>query len=512
MHFQGITSIEYVIAFLYKKAWYLIYSIKLEKTQTLALVIVISLFFLKNNLFAQACTGGTPSYSINLTGNNDSIWTSGSITRAGNCCSSNNCVEFNVTIDNSSNGIKLEIISGAVPGGSLNYTISCGTPQSFGQAVCLTGVGPHRITFCKPGNNANVYRITAIPKPNITGSVISSLACGVYLKTEGFQTTGLTWNSVPNNATYNSFLSCSANCDSVNINTGSIALPITINYRACGTVIGGCSNTTTCDTTSVTILNNPSVSIIPDSVKVCYGATLTTVSTSVTGGLAPYNYVWSGGGTSSTKSVGVGTHYLAVTDALGCYTARDTTVVTTFSGPFEANAGNDTAICSVLSSINLNGQVQIASGGTWSGGLGTFSPNDSTLNATYSPTNSEKATGFVNLLLSTKNSFSCSNITDTVKITFNPAPTPVITGDTLPCSSKVSIYSTPAVAANTYLWSATGGLIIGSNTNNNSSIQWGNTSSGIINLTQTTNLGCAKTISQNITILPIPNGSILYHY
>lgn len=484
----------------------------LKKSNAMLLTITLGLISYNNNLFAQACTGGTPSVNINLTGNNDSIWTSGSITRAGNCCSDANCVEFNVTIDPNSNGIKLEIISGAVPGGSLNYTISCGTSQSFGQAVCLTGVGPHRITFCKPGNNANVYRITSIPKPNITGSVISSLACGVYLKTEGFETTGLTWSSVPNNATYNSFLSCSSNCDSVYINTGSTSLPITLSYKACGTVIGGCSNTTTCDTTSVTILNNPSVSITPDSIKVCYGVATTNVSTNVTGGLAPYNYVWSGGGTSSTKSVGVGTHYLAVTDALGCYTARDTAVVTTFSGPFVANAGNDTNICSVLSSINLSGQVQIASGGTWSGGLGTFSPNDSTLNASYFPTTAEKANGFVNLFISTKNSFGCSNISDTVQITFNPAPTPVITGDTLPCSSKITSFSVPTVVANTFLWSVTGGVIIGANNSNTVNVNWGSAGSGVLNLTQTSNLGCTKTISQNITILSLPTGSILYHY
>ncbi len=485
---------------------------KLKKINILSFTIVICLFFCKKNLLAQACTGGTPSYNINLTGNNDSIWTSGSIARAGNCCSDANCVEFNLIIDSSCNGIKLEIISGAIPSGILNYTISCGLPQPFGQAVCLTGIGPHRITFCKPGNNANVYRITSIPKPKIVGNLVSSLACGAYLKTVGFETAGLTWSSVPNNSTYNGFLSCSLNCDSVNINTGSTSLPITLIYKVCGNVIGACLNTTTCDTASIRIVDNPIVRIVPDSVKICFGFSTTLVNSTISGGLSPYSYSWSGGGTSSSKTVGVGTYYLTVIDSLGCFKAQDTTVVSAFTTPFISNAGNDTTVCISQNSITLNGQLQVASEGKWSNGLGSFSPNDSTLNTNYFPTLSEKASGFVKLLFTTKNNFGCVNSVDSVTITFNPIPTPIISGDTTSCSGIVTSYSTPAVPSHTYLWSATGGLIIGANTNNSSSIQWGNISSGILNLTQTSNLGCSKTISQNINILPKPNGSILYHY
>jgi hypothetical protein len=66
--------------------------------------------------------------------------------------------------------------------------------------------------------------------------------------------------------------------------------------------------------------------------------------------------------------------------------------------------------------------------------------------------------------------------------------------------------------ANTFLWSVTGGVIIGANNSNTVNVNWGSAGSGVLNLTQTSNLGCAKTISQNITILSLPTGSILYHY
>ncbi|MFN3405451.1 MAG: T9SS type A sorting domain-containing protein [Cytophagaceae bacterium] len=48
------------------------------------------------------------------------------------------------------------------------------------------------------------------------------------------------------------------------------------------------------------------------------------------------------------------------------------------------NAGNNAVICQTGSAA-LNGSVVGAAGGKWSGGTGTFLPNDETLNATYVP-------------------------------------------------------------------------------------------------------------------------------
>ena len=42
-------------------------------------------------------------------------------------------------------------------------------------------------------------------------------------------------------------------------------------------------------------------------------------------------------------------------------------------------------LCANNASIALNGAVTVATGGTWSGAGGTFSPNANTLNAAYSP-------------------------------------------------------------------------------------------------------------------------------
>ena len=47
------------------------------------------------------------------------------------------------------------------------------------------------------------------------------------------------------------------------------------------------------------------------------------------------------------------------------------------------NAGTDGTVCANNAAIALNGSVTGATGGTWSGGSGTFSPNANTLNASY---------------------------------------------------------------------------------------------------------------------------------
>ena len=193
-------------------------------------VILLLCFFLPTHgqLVAQPCDPTTPTFTIDLTGNSDSVWTSASVARDGFCCTasgSDKCIEFNLTLDANANGIQLEIISGALPA-SLTYQVGCGTIYQMGDPVCLSGVGPHRITFCKPGGNVNEYRITSIPKPSLSGSAIVSESCNGLLVVQGLDESTIAWQSAPFNTAYNSYLSCTSLCDSVTIApTGFFLLP-----------------------------------------------------------------------------------------------------------------------------------------------------------------------------------------------------------------------------------------------------------------------------------------------
>ena len=57
------------------------------------------------------------------------------------------------------------------------------------------------------------------------------------------------------------------------------------------------------------------------------------------------------------------------------------------------NAGAAISLCANNAQVSLNGSVSGATGGVWSGGTGTYSPNNSTLNANYTPTSAEIAGG-----------------------------------------------------------------------------------------------------------------------
>src|SRR5690606_41961687 len=72
-------------------------------------------------------------------------------------------------------------------------------------------------------------------------------------------------------------------------------------------------------------------------------------------------------------------------------------VVLSFTPAPTANAGADVTRCANNASVVLNGSVTVATGGVWSGGAGSFTPNNATLNATYTPTPAEISAGIVTL-------------------------------------------------------------------------------------------------------------------
>ena len=118
--------------------------------------------------FSQSpCMTTVPSFTINLTGQPAGIWSSPNISRNDQCCSAtapSQCVYFNLTLDPNAAGIQIDMI-GADPAGSLFYDINCTGNYPGGTIKCITGVGPHQITFCKPGSNKNIYKITSISRP-----------------------------------------------------------------------------------------------------------------------------------------------------------------------------------------------------------------------------------------------------------------------------------------------------------------------------------------------------------
>jgi gliding motility-associated-like protein len=119
---------------------------------------------------------------------------------------------------------------------------------------------------------------------------------------------------------------------------------------------------------------------------------------------------------TNVSTAPVSTTYTVTTTntATGCISV-DSTVVTV-NPVATANAGSSQSVCSGVS-LTLAGAVGgSASGGTWSGGAGTYSPNNNTLNAVYTPSAAEYAAGSVTLTLTTNDpagpcTFASSSVT-----------------------------------------------------------------------------------------------------
>ncbi|MCW8898228.1 MAG: PKD domain-containing protein [Flavobacteriales bacterium] len=248
-------------------------------------------------------------------------------------------------------------------------------------------------------------------------------------------------------------------------------------------------------------------------------ATLAGLVTIATGG------VWSGGaGTFSPNNTSLNTTYtptageitsgnvtltLTTTGNGNCNAVSDNILITFTPSP-TANAGANQTVCANNSNVSLNGSVTGVTGGSWSGGLGNFSPNNTTLNATYSPTAAEIAAGTVNLTLTTTGNGNCSAVTDNMTITITPAPTVNAGADQTVCGNNALVTLNGSVTiASGGIWSGGTGTFTPNNTTLNATYMpsAAEITAGTVTLTLTTtgNGSCnSETDNMTITITPAP--------
>lgn len=107
-----------------------------------------------------------------------------------------------------------------------------------------------------------------------------------------------------------------------------------------------------------------------------------------------------------------------------CAGSSDQVIITINQQP-SANAGSGQFVCSGTS-INLSGSIGgSATSGTWSGGAGTYSPNNTVLNAVYTPSAAEFASGSILLTLTTNDPVGPCTISSS-NVTFNFYGNPVV--------------------------------------------------------------------------------------
>ena len=270
----------------------------------------------------------------------------------GECCGESNninCFVMEITLNSLSAGISFQL-DGASGNSDIWYEDctngGAGSPSSVGDVFCVSGVGPHYFTFCRPGSTDYGVIVQSVPAPGSTGDIAVTEGCIDTLAILGLDNSTITWTSIlpGSEGDYNDYITDInganpgtngidyTNADSILINPQP-GFPASISYEVCGLTIDiGCGSPFLfCDTATVSIESDVVVTISPSQPVLCTvaGATLTAAGS---GGQSPYEYLWTGpssnGATTSTITATVAGEYIVqMTDSIDCSIAYDTVIV-----------------------------------------------------------------------------------------------------------------------------------------------------------------------------------------
>ncbi len=313
-----------------------------------------------------------------------------------------------------------------IAGGSITLTLT-----TTGNGTCTAVTDQMTIFFTvAPTANAGIDQTVCSNNSVVTLN-------GAFTVAGGAAWSGGAGTFTPNNTTMNATYAPTL----AERTAGTVTLTLTTTGN------GGCSAVT--DQVIITITPSPTVSAGPDQTKCGNNATTTLAgAVTVAGGGQ-----WTGGaGTFTPSSAALNAVYTPTageisagsvtltltTTSNGTCNAVTDQVTIFFSAPPTANAGTDQTKCANNAATTLAGSVTVATGGQWSGGLGTFAPNNNTLTATYNPTAAEVAGGSITLTLTTTGNGTCSSVTDQMTIFFTPAPTVNAGTDLIVCANNAA--------------------------------------------------------------------------
>ncbi|WP_192811663.1 SBBP repeat-containing protein [Pontibacter sp. BAB1700] len=439
-----------------------------------------------------------PTFDVDLRGNPNGVYTSPPTSRNGSVCEDDNCIQFNVILDERAGQIVVTVDGGA---GAMYYTINCGAEVRVGDEVCAPNTGIFTITFCKPGGNANRYTIRSIAAFEPQADVSLTAGCSDILKApDTFNEESIVWEDLTGNGVYLKYLSF-PNGKKEAVVTGDDDAPAKVMYRVRGTAFqSSCSDNLYYDDIEVTFHRRPVVTIAPTPAIICPGGGGVVLRGNVTGGdqTTGFDYVWKN---AAGDQVGSSLNYTAT--AIGTYKLiaipKDSRDCEEFSATVEvvsnltANAGPDQLLCAG-STVQLAGVVTAATGGRWIGGNGTFSSRTD-LNATYTPTETELNAGSVTLTLESTGNGDCGPVQDEVVISFyrmevTLTGTPVICNGTL---GTISATVAGGQGALSYRWSS-----------GETTASINNKAAGTYTLTVTDASGCSVVETFTITQVPGP--------
>jgi gliding motility-associated-like protein len=177
------------------------------------------------------------------------------------------------------------------------------------------------------------------------------------------------------------------------------------------------------------------------------------------------------------------------------------------------DAGVDQTLCENNPNVQLAGSFTVSEGANWSGGAGSFNPNNNTPNAIYTPSPSELANGTVTLTFSTFGNGNCLPVSDQVMFNFTPSPVVEVGDDFFACVDDLAVPLNGQVSggSTTGTWTTSGtGIFVPNASALNGSYLASSQDSliGEITLTLTsTNNGNCTAVSDDFTVFISPAGT-----
>lgn len=379
-----------------------------------------------------------------------------------------------------------------------------GTPSTVGQFVVGVVVKEYRNgVFIGETLRDFQFNVLNCPQPPPTLAVSNATinnGCNVQPTATGITSVSATWTSIfpGSQGAYSNYLGCTSGCLTNTINPVGVPPPF-VDFKVCGSSTS-CAGNMICDTFRIYFNSALSVNVQPSNPVLCFGQTATTITAIGVGGTPPYSYLWNNVNPSQTINVGAGTYNVQLADGSGCPPVFQAITVTAYTAATTAFAGTNQTKCKQKPLATLNGSITGASSAVWSGGSGTFSPNNTTIsNLTYSPSPSELLAGSVTLSLTTTGSTVCPSAVSTVTITyvnFNGAITTSVTNPSCFGSNNGSatVSVTGGFTPYTYTWSTTP-------TQSTTSVS--NLSIGNYTATITDAIGCIQQTVVTITQPPV---------
>ncbi|MBS7788255.1 T9SS type A sorting domain-containing protein [Flavobacterium sp. CYK-55] len=296
------------------------------------------------------------------------------------------------------------------------------------------------------------------------GSALSAICIGGTSSalggSVGGTATGGTWSDGgiggtfnPNDTTLNATWTPPANY------SGSATLTLTTSGGSCGTTSAA----------KTQVVNAQPTAIAGGAQTICFGSTATVSGASSSNGTIS----WTENGAGSITS-GAGTLTPVYTPAAGDIGNTVTLTMTVSNSPCASatatysvtvnpaatvSAGGDQTVCATNPNVTLAGSIGgSATSGTWSGGSGTFSPDNNTLNAVYTPSATElNSGGNITLTLTTNDPDGpCNAVSDSMIVTIKLAPTASAGGTQTICPGTAATVSGASASNGTISWTENG--------------------------------------------------------